>query len=407
MKKYVLIILDGAADLSKIDEKTPLETANIPNIDYITSRGVTGLMHTLYTDLPKGSIVAQLGILGYDPYKYYPNGRASCEAKSIDIDLGQGDIAFRANLALVKNDILVSHNAYYIIAKYAKPAINLLREKMGKRFPDFELYYNSDFRNTLIVRNTNTKPSDLKCPEPHENVGKSFDFTDLIKGKNKKAQRLAEKINSFISWTREILVDKNANIVFPWSPSSPFKLPKFSILEKGKCGFITNMDFLLGIAKASGVEPFKMGNGSWDTDYIGKGKKIIDLLKSNYKLVYCHINGPDEAAHMGDFQKKVYSLEQIDKHIVFPTVKYFENYPQELGGIIVTTDHYTNTFLGDNNHRIESHTRKPVPFAVWNGIKQDKTELFSEKDVLKGKYSNNHISHLKLLDFFNLNENNS
>jgi len=400
-KKYVLIILDGAADLARVDGKSPLQLARIPNIDNIGNLGVTGLMETLYDDLPRGSIVAQLGLLGYEPHKYYPHGRASCEAMALDVDLDDGDIALRANLVYVKNNILTSYNADYIESKHAIPIIKLLQNKLTKKFPEFELYHNSDFRNTLVLRDVCIHPNDLICLEPHENVGKKIILSKLIKGQNKKSNIIAMRINSYVAQTTKILKHERANAVIPWSASSALRLPRFSLLEKGKCGIITHMDFLQGIAKASGVDCFKIGNGKWNTDYTLKGNKLIELLLDNYRFVCCHINAPDEASHMADIQKKIYSIEQIDKHIVSQVVKYFKKRPKELGGVIVTTDHYTNTLLkAENSNRIESHSTNPVPFVLWNNAEQDNTIRFSEEDVIKGKYAQPPINHMQLLDFF-------
>ena len=50
MKKYVLIIMDGAADRARIGGKSPLQIARTPNIDYLTFIGASGLMTTLYDD---------------------------------------------------------------------------------------------------------------------------------------------------------------------------------------------------------------------------------------------------------------------------------------------------------------------------------------------------------------------
>lgn len=402
MKKHVLIILDGAGDLTKVNGKTPLQLAHIPNIDFITSRGYTGLLKTLHNDLPKGSIVALLGILGYDPYKYYPHGRASCEAKALDIELQNGDLAFRANLACIENNILTSYNANYIKSEHAQNLIDLLHNEMSYKYPEFELYHNSDFRNTLVIRNAAIHPKDIICPEPHENMGKEFILSTLIKGSNEKSNNIASKINSYITQASIILKNKKANAILPWSPSSPLRLTPFSLLKKGKCGIITHMDFLQGIAKAAGIDCFKMGNGNWNTDYAGKGKKIIDLLKKNYRFVFCHINAPDEASHMGDFKKKIYSIEQIDEHIVSLVIDYFKNNPNELGSVVVTTDHYTNTPVNNKNSgRIESHSIDSVPFVVWNKQEKDEVSHFSEVDMLKGKYSKPPVNHLKLLDFMN------
>jgi hypothetical protein len=73
LTKYVIVIIDGAADVpnKKLGNKTPLEAAQLPTIDELTRRGMTGLMRTIYPSLPIGSIVANLGLLGYNPTRYY------------------------------------------------------------------------------------------------------------------------------------------------------------------------------------------------------------------------------------------------------------------------------------------------------------------------------------------------
>ena len=165
-KTYILIVADGAGDIARIGGKSPLELARMPNVASLTVEGLSGLMQTLYSDLPKGSIVAQLGMLGYDPYRYYPAGRASCEALAIGVELGDRDIAFRANFAFMKGKILDSYNAGYIKSEEAQSLVHLLQNKLSRDFPDFELYHNSDFRNTLVMRDARIDPESLDCPNP-------------------------------------------------------------------------------------------------------------------------------------------------------------------------------------------------------------------------------------------------
>lgn len=398
IKKHVLVLYDGAADLTRKKGKTPFQTANIPYTDKITERSVTGLMQTLYNDLPKGSLVAQMGILGYDPYKYYPSGRASSEAKSLGIEMKEGDVAFRANFASVKKNKLISHHANYIRSEESFLLFKKIRQNVLDKFENFELHHNSDFRNTLIIRGANIHPLELFCPEPHENNGNSFNFQKLIQGINESSQKIANKINQFIIASRVALNGEKANIIWPWSPSGVLRLPSSSFL-KNKGAFISNMDFLLGLGKAIGLNTFKMGNGSWNTDFKGKGEKALELIKDNeHEFIYIHINAPDEAAHMGDFDKKVLTIENIDKHIVKPIYEYFENNTDRLGTVTITTDHYTNTILEDENmNRIECHSIHPVPFAIWNNKEYDNIKKFSEPDILGGKYSKKPINHLNLL----------
>ena len=53
----VLLIPDGAADVYRFCGRSPLDLARTPNLDWMAEGGVTGLMQTLYPNLPKDSVV--------------------------------------------------------------------------------------------------------------------------------------------------------------------------------------------------------------------------------------------------------------------------------------------------------------------------------------------------------------
>src|ERR1700739_1064398 len=108
-RKSVLIILDGAADKNRERGCSPLGIAHTPGMDFIAREGLCGLAQPLYADLPRESMVAQLGMLGWDPHLYYPCGRASAELlASNGVDLGRNDIAFRANFVRMNGSVLQS-----------------------------------------------------------------------------------------------------------------------------------------------------------------------------------------------------------------------------------------------------------------------------------------------------------
>tara|TARA_B100001250_G_C19817496_1_gene799571 strand:- start:6022 stop:7209 length:1188 start_codon:yes stop_codon:yes gene_type:complete len=389
--------MDGAGDLKKIDNKTPLELSRTPNLDSLVLNGYSGLMQTLYDDLPKGSIVSQMGILGFDPYKYYPNGRASCEALALGLELSSGDIAFRANLALKNKNKLESYNANYIKTEDSKKLVKKINNQLMNKFPKFQLHNNSDFRNTLIIRDTNLNPSDLICPEPHENMGNEFDFSKLIKSKKLEENSDLDELNSYIHATSQILENEISNIIFPWSASSPLQLPEFKFTKGSKSAIIGHMDFLHGIAIAAGMEFYNVGNGSWDTDYDKKADQTLELIEKDYEFIYLHINGPDEASHAGKLDKKIFSIEQIDSKILSRIMNYFNENKEELGGILVTTDHYTN-LNAISSSRVEAHSSHPVPFVIWNSNQIDESKSFSEIGCQKGLYGENIVNHLNILN---------
>lgn len=402
MKKYVLIIPDGAGDSYRWVGRSPLAIARTPNMDFLAREGSCGLMQTLYEDLPKESIVAQMGMLGWDPHRYYPYGRASCELLALeDVSLNEEDLAFRANMVCMKDRTLVSYSADCIPSDQSRPLVQLINREMRAEFADFELYHNADFRNTLVVRAAGVSPLALRCPEPHENHGREFDVTCLIQGTDEPSKQLAQRLNRYLQGVARLLEREPANMLFPWSPSVVLKLTPFREMVgfEEPVAIVGCLDFLHGIAKAGQLDFFKVGNGQPDTDYAGKGAKTVELLASGYGLVICHINGPDEAAHMGNVQLKIESLEKIDEFIVGPIIEYFQDHPDELGGVLVAPDHFTNYIPNiQEKRRMDVHSADPVPFALWNGRDRDATRYYSEDDVLVGKYVSPVVSHLDLLE---------
>ena len=115
------------------------------------------------------------------------------------------------------------------------------------------------------------------------------------------------------------------------------------------------------------------------------------------RTAIANINAPDEAAHMGDLAGKIRSLEMIDKFVIGQIVNYFRFHPEQLGGVMIVPDHYTN--LPEHvsgQRRAEIHSIHPVPFALWNGRERDSVRTFSEDTVRDGKYASPPISHLDL-----------
>lgn len=401
MRKSVLIIPDGAADKNRSRGASPFAVAYMPYTDFLAREGVCGLMQTLYDELPKESMVAQMGMLGWDPRVFYPHGRASCELLALDgIGLNHQDIVFRANLVRMQGSRLASYNADYIQSDEGALLIGKINQSLAPRFPEFELYHNSDFRNSLIVRDAGVDPRLLICPEPHENHGRTFDLNALIQARDTSVSALVARVNSYIASAAEVLREERANAIFPWSASGKVLLCPFPEASgfSGRAAIVGSMDFLHGISKAGQIQFFKVGNGRPDTDYRAKGCTTVELLADGYEFVLCHINAPDEASHMADVRLKIQSLEQIDHFIVRPVVQYFQQHPDELAGVMLVPDHYSNICPEHSNEkRSDIHSIEPVPFALWNGHEKDATLQFSEEDAVFGKYGSKAVSHLDLL----------
>ena len=404
-RKFILVIPDGAGDMDRLAGRTPLAEASIPYWDWLAAEGACGLMQTLYEDLPRGSIVAQLGMLGWDPHLYSGHGRAIWELLALsDVQVDPGDLVFRANLVQMMEHRLISYNAGFILTESAMPLVERINSLLGREFPGIELHHNCDFRNSLVMRDAAVDPAHLVCPEPHDHEGTAFEISRLITGKDPESEAIAARLNQYLVRVAEVLAGKTANMIFPWSASRSLALPAFRdhVGYEGSCAIVGCMDFLKGIAKMGGFDFFNVGNGRPDTDYQGKGAKVLELLDAGYSFVVCHINSPDEAAHMHDREMKIRCLEAIDRHVLGPIVEYFRSGRQELGGLMVAPDHYTNLLLG--GVRADAHSLHPVPFVTWNGRDRDEVSRFDEDSVRIGRYGANPINHLDLLSILGVVE---
>ena len=103
--KYIVIIGDGMADypLKELGNKTPLEYADTPFMDYIAQRGQLGLVQTVPEGMVPESDTANLAILGYDP-KIYSKGRSPLEALGMGVELKPNQTAIRANLVSLSDN---------------------------------------------------------------------------------------------------------------------------------------------------------------------------------------------------------------------------------------------------------------------------------------------------------------
>ena len=91
-----------------------------------------GIAYTVPENLPAGSDVANLAMLGYDPQKYY-SGRSPLEALSIGVDMKDTDIALRCNIVTLSEDeayeekTIIDHSSGEITTEEAKVLIDAVK----------------------------------------------------------------------------------------------------------------------------------------------------------------------------------------------------------------------------------------------------------------------------------------
>lgn len=364
--KYVVILGDGMADypLSELNGKTPLDVAQKLFIDELCKVSNIGLIKTVPDGMKPGSDVANLSVLGYNPKEVY-TGRSPLEAGSIGIDLLDTDIATRANLVTVSEEpnyadkTMIDYSAGEISTEEAKVLIDYLAEKLND--DKYKLYSGISYRHCFVTANGKlagdlTPPHDItgkpvKGHLPTSEVGKVYlDFME----------RSYELLKDHPINIKRVKDGKNpANSLWFWGEGTKPKLQNFEEKFGVKGGIISAVDLLKGIAKLSGMQSIEVegATGNYDTNFIGKAKACVEALKKGLDYVYIHMEAPDECGHHGDLERKIYSIEQIDK-----VVKYVYT-ELTLSGedfkILICPDHPTPI-------KLMTHVSDPVPFLLYS-----------------------------------------
>jgi len=357
--KYVIVLPDGMADnkYSELGGKTPVEYANTPNMDFISSNGVIGRVKTIPANLPCGSDVAIMSVMGYNPELYYM-GRGPLEAVSMDLPLNTEDIIFRCNNVTIKNDIMISSNANHIKTEYSRKIIQLFNE--NNKFVGVKLYPGAGYRHILLIDNREYPEIDynnIECAPPHDIVNR-----DIRKYLPSGAG--ADIINEIMRYSGELLRDyktpenNEPNMFWLWGQGKLKKLAKFSEIYGLNCAVISAVDLINGLGKYIGFDVIKVpgATGYYDSNFRGKAEYAINALRK-YDFVFVHIEATDEAGHDGNLAKKIEMIEIVDKLILGELLKALTDY--EHYRIMVLPDHPTPITL-------RTHENKPVPFAIYD-----------------------------------------
>jgi len=357
MTKYAIIVPDGAADepIEQLEGKTPLEAADTPNTDRISTAGRQGIVRTIPVGMEAGSDVAQMSLLGYDPLKYY-TGRAPIEAVVQNIKLGTNDWVFRCNLVTIADGKMADYSAGHISTKEAASLIRQLNQHLGSE--NVRFYPGLGYRGLLVFRNADF---DVHTYPPHDYIdnpikkilprGKGAEvLSDLMA----RSQQLFD--NHDINKVRKDLGENQVSSVWLWGQGKRTSLERFERRFGLKGAAITAVDLAKGLAKLIGFDLINVAGatGYVDTNYRGKAAAAVKALKK-YDLVFVHIEAPDEASHIANLQLKTKAIEQIDKHIVGPVYEGITAYDK--WRILVAPDHPTPI-------RTCAHSPQPVPFAM-------------------------------------------
>ena len=371
--KILLIIIDGLGDepIPELGNKTPLEAAKTPNLDFLAKNGLCGAIVPWREDekLPT-SEDTHLAIFGYDPKKSNP-GRGVLEALGTGLKIEKDDICFRGNFATVDEDLKIIDRRAERIERTEGliSALNKIKIKGAKIF----LKKAFGHRFVLVLRGKNLSPK--VSPNDPKKVGlpvlKISGSSKTCKILNEFLERARFVLKNHPENKKRILSGKlPANYILLRGAGKLKKIKSFKEKYKLEAGFIAGGTLYKGIAKYLGMKETKVkgANGMVNTNLKGKIFAAKKAFKK-YDFIFLHIKAADNLAEDGNFLEKKKFIEKIDENLK-PILSLKETL------IVVTGDHPTSSLK-------KSHWIGKNPVLIF-GNGKDKVEKFSENECKKG-----------------------
>lgn len=374
--KYILIIGDGMADnpVPTLDNKTPLQHANIPVMDGLAAKGEVGSVVNCPNGLPAGSDTAILSIFGADPNVCY-TGRSPLEAAATGIQLQPGDVSYRCNMvAYEDNDLpfekkkILSHSGgsiegdqsiQLVTDLFRDPVFQQAAQKAG-----MVVHPAPSFRHIAVQSGASI--AGISLIPPHDHLGEAIgpllpsgcDNAAVLKDLMKLAHQVLD--HHPINEKRRAEGKLPANGVWFWAEGSAVALDSFWDKYHKTGTVISAVPLCFGIARLSGLDIREVegATGELDTNYEGKVEAALDELHGGKDFVAIHVEAPDECTHNGDLPGKLQAIEWLDSRVVGPLTKALEEEGTDYR-LLILSDHKTLTAT-------RGHDADPVPYLLYD-----------------------------------------
>jgi 2,3-bisphosphoglycerate-independent phosphoglycerate mutase len=377
--KYAIILPDGAADvpLPQLEGRTPLETARIPNMDWVAAHGRMGRMVTVPAGFTPATDVATLSVFGYNPHVYY-SGRAPIEAAARHLTVGPDELVFRCNFVTILDGRMHDFTAGHIAQAEADRLIadlNTLARQGEPPLRGCTFHAGVSYRNLLIA--AGAAGMQLTCAPPH-------DIPNQPVAEHQPRGTGQERVAGIMAQARALLREHEVNRarraagrdpvtdIWLWGQGQPKQLEPFVQRFGLRGAVITGVDILRGLALMMGMDLIEVpgATGYIDTNYAGKGEAAVRAL-DKYDLVVVHVEAADEAGHLGNADEKVKALERIDERIVGPVLAALRKHAE--WRILIAPDHPTPVAT-------TAHDAAPPPFCfAGSGVRGEDERAFSER----------------------------
>ena len=396
--KGILVIVDGMGDLpcKQLGGKTPLEAAEMPNANFLASRGEIGYMYPVKPNFIPESDEAIVSIFGND---LISSTRGQLEARGTDLKLVRGDLAFRVNFATIdsfeEKNILDRRAGRTLTTSEAEILAKAINKKI--KLPcSFVLKSTVGHRAALVFKggfSDNLSGNDLVYTQGQTKISDKISLCKPLDDED-NSQYTVNVVNEFLEKAFEVLNHHPVNeerrkkgllpANFLLIRGAGIEAPRLKQYKRWVS--VAYMPLEKGFSRASGMKkvysfPYPKLKKLDVYANLWEGLRracafSIGILKKSRKsadYVYVHIKETDLPGHDNKAIEKKEMLKYIDKTF-FSFLRKFA--PPNKIKVVITADHSTPC-------NKKTHSADPVPVLFYNGsIPREKK--FTEAEARKG-----------------------
>lgn len=395
--KGILVIIDGIGDLplKQLNNKTPLEAADMKNLDFLATRGEMGVMYPVKPGFIPESDEAIVSIFGNNQMD---STRGQLEARGSDLKLMRGDLAFRVNFATI--DSLEEGN---IIDRRAGRTLTTREaQELSKSLNKINMAVKFVFKPTIQHRaalvfsggfSDNVSGNDSTYTQGRTITTEKIGYCKPLDD-DENSQYSANIANEFVEKAYQVLNNHSINQerrkkgLLPANylliRGAGIEVPKLKIYKKWAA--VAYMPLEIGFSRLSGMNVYSFeypelkSFDAYENLYDGLKEactfsiKTLNKVKKDCDYVYVHLKETDLPGHDNKPMEKKMMFEYIDKTL-FNFLRKFA--PPNNIKVVVTGDHSTPC-------RLKGHSADPVPVLLYNNSEL-KEKHFSEKEAMNGK----------------------
>lgn len=302
--RIVLMVLDGLGGLPHPDhQRTELEAASTPNLDALAGRSSLGMQIPVGPGITPGSGPGHLALFGYDPVRYQV-GRGLLSALGVGLELQEGDVAVRLNLAsLDAAGNVTDRRAGRPSDDVGRRVVAKLREGIEAP-PGVEVILEpvKEHRAVLVLRGEGLHAA-IDDTDPQETGVPPLP----ARATSPEAEATATMVQGIIDQARALLVDEErVHGVLARGFARFDGFPSF----EGRFGLrgvaIAKYPMYRGVARLVGMLP-----GGVPVDDEGT-VELAEQHFNDFDFLFLHFKAPDARGEDGDFDAKVAAIEAID-----------------------------------------------------------------------------------------------